>query len=310
MTRRQVVAGALVALILPVPAATADDTLEDWLEQGATAEFRGTGMVTCTWGGESVTASYEVTRHAGITLNSGPGGAVMAGGGATAMRSGDDWFGVDFAARADWSMTDRYRLGTGDPTVRFGRPATQFVVFEGDLPRVRMIVDDATAVPLVTEVLDAGGAVFRVAVVVDLEVAGGADMTAPEAMPVRHVAGIDAVPTLPDDLAGYRRVDTYAVAGGGVHAYYADGLFSFSVFENRRGATPEPFRHAGLLVVGGARYRRVITPTEVWVYWNAPDRSYVLVGDLPPDHLAAALGELPRPGDRALLVRLWRRLFG
>jgi hypothetical protein len=54
----------------------------------------------------------------------------------------------------------------------------------------------------------------------------------------------------------------------------------------------------------------VVTPSQVWVFWNAPDRSYVLVGDLPPDHLVTALGGLPQPGERGLMVRLWRRLFG
>ena len=41
-----------------------------------------------------------------------------------------------------------------------------------------------------------------------------------------------------------------------------------------------------------------------------PDNSYVLVGDLPPDHLADVLQTLPRPGDRSIFVKLWRRLFG
>jgi hypothetical protein len=36
----------------------------------------------------------------------------------------------------------------------------------------------------------------------------------------------------------------------------------------------------------------------------------VLVGDLPPDHLLAVLVDLPEPGDRAIFVQLWRRLFG
>ena len=57
-------------------------------------------------------------------------------------------------------------------------------------------------------------------------------------------------------------------------------------------------------------YRRVVTPTSLWVHWDAPDHSYVLVGDLPPDHLTEVLAELPEPGRRNVLVRLWRRLFG
>ena len=32
-------------------------------------------------------------------------------------------------------------------------------------------------------------------------------------------------------------------------------------------------------MAGGAIYHRIVTPTVVWVHWDAPDRSYVLVGE-------------------------------
>jgi hypothetical protein len=115
---------------------------------------------------------------------------------------------------------------------------------------------------------------------------------------------------LPGSLAGYRRADAYAGPEGAVQAFYSDGLFSFSVFESHRTATPEAFRSATAFEVGGKLYRRIVTPTVTWVQWHAPDESYVLVGDLPPDHLVEVLRGLPEPGDRGLLVRLWRRLFG
>ena len=78
----------------------------------------------------------------------------------------------------------------------------------------------------------------------------------------------------------------------------------------RRGERPPEFDGATELEVDGRTYRRMVTPTSLWVHWNAPDRSYVLVGDLPPDHLLEVLERLPAPGERGLLVRLWRRLFG
>jgi hypothetical protein len=36
----------------------------------------------------------------------------------------------------------------------------------------------------------------------------------------------------------------------------------------------------------------------------------VLVGDLPPDHLEAALGELPMPSRGNIFSRLWNGIFG
>jgi hypothetical protein len=185
-----------------------------------------------------------------------------------------------------------------------------YLVFEGDLPRVRLIVDDLTTVPLVTEVLDGDGRVFRMAALIGFDDTPGEMPPAPEPARRRIVSSAEAGPSLPESVTGYRRVDTYAIPGGGLQAYYSDGLFSFSVFERVRGSTPEAFRGATTFTVGNGRYRRVVAPSAVWVYWNAPDRSYVLVGDLPPDHLMAALDSLPHPGDRGVLVRLWRRLFG
>ncbi len=228
----------------------------------------------------------------------------------TVMRAGDEWYAVDFSDRSQWSLSDRYRLGAPDPTVHMGRAAHEYIVFDGESPRVRLVVDERTAVPLVTEVYDAEGRVFRMAVLIDLDDTAVEHITAPEPARARTVAATVPGASLPESLAGYRRVDTYLVDGGGLQGYYSDGLFSFSVFETARGATPEPFRDAATFLVGERRYRRVVTPSQVWIYWTAPNRSYVLVGDLPPDHLTVALDGLPEPGERGLLVRMWRRLFG
>ncbi len=302
---------AAMLLIVPVPAFghTGDDGLADHLERTATGEFHGSGVVVCTWGTDTATATYDVTRRDGMTMTSGPTGDFMATAARTVVRAGDEWYAVDFSDRSPWSLSTRYRLGAPEATSHMGRSADLYIVFDGDLPRVRLVVDRATTVPLVTEVLDGEGKVFRMAALIDLDETDVTMPEAPEPSRMHMVASTDPVPALPEVLAGYRRMDTY-VAAGGVQAYYSDGLFSFSVFEAGRGATPELFRTATAFGASGTWYRRVVTPDRVWVHWNAPDRSYILVGDLPPDHLVAALEELPRPGERALLVRLWRRLFG
>jgi hypothetical protein len=124
------------------------------------------------------------------------------------------------------------------------------------------------------------------------------------------IAPMPATTTLPESVAGYRRADVYAAGRDSIHAFYSDGLFSFSVFESPRTGLPAAFERATVFEVSGKRYRRLVTPTSVWVHWDAPDRSYLLVGDLPPDHLMGVLQRLPAPGQRGFLVRLWRALFG
>jgi hypothetical protein len=305
----RVAAALVVVLVLsPLPAG-ADEQLADRLDDQATADFEASGIVMCSWGRDSAAGAYSVARQGSMSMTSSAEGDLMITDALAMMRRGGDWYAVDFTNRTAWSLSERYRLGEPEAIERLGRSARRYVVFEGVQPRLRIVVDDVTAVPLLTEVLDGEGRVFRVAALMEVT---ASDQSSDMPSEVRHrtVAVVEAGPQLPASVAGYRRVDTYAVEGGGIQGYYSDGLFSFSVFQTGRGDPPAAFDGATRFTVAGRTYLRVVTPTVVWVYWGAPDFSYMLVGDLPPDHLAAALEELPYPGERALLVRMWRRLFG
>jgi hypothetical protein len=312
MRRRLVPLAVAVGLSvgLAAPAALADD-LGDYLERAAGAEFHGRGLVLCTWGPDSAGTSYEVTRTGGMSMIHWPAGEAMLVEGRTALRTGEDWYGMEIGEWGAWRISERYALTEPEATTRLGRPARAITVLEEGLPRARMVIDEESTVPLLTEVLDGDGGVFRTAVLI--EFAPGPHPM-PGSMPEMHEMGVvtraSETGDLPDQVAGYRRADVYVGDEGTMQAFYTDGLFSFSVFEARRGRTPAAFEGATRFEVGGETYRRIVKPSEMWVHWNAPDRSYVLVGDLPPDHLTTILGGMPEPGDRALLVRLWRRLFG
>jgi negative regulator of sigma E activity len=173
-----------------------------------------------------------------------------------------------------------------------------------------MVVDDETSVPLSTEVLDGRGRVFRMAALVTLSPGAPEAPEMPEMEMMGTARTVTAPEALPAEVAGYVRADVYDGGEQMIQAFYTDGLFSFSVFESPRTGRPAAFDLATEFLVSGHAYRRIVAPTTVWVHWNAPDRTYVLVGDLPPDHLARVLGDLPEPGQRNWLVRLWRRLFG
>ena len=86
-----------------------------------------------------------------------------------------------------------------------------------------------------------------------------------------------------------------------------DELFRFSLFVVDGRVDVTNGRAWG---VDGFEYVRVITAAETQVLWNAPDQTFVLIGDLPPDHLEEVLADLPRPGQRNWFARVWRRLFG
>jgi hypothetical protein len=289
----------------------ADDTLTEYLDRASSADFHGEGIVWCTWGDDSAAARYDVTRSEGMTMATGPSGATMISDGLTAVKSGADWYGLEVEEWSEWRLSDRYTLSEPVETTRLGRSALAFTVLEDGRERARLTIDSESTVPLVTEILDGDGQLYRLAVLVDFS-PGLQPM--PAGMPDMHeMSKLSASSTaggLPPEAAGYRMADVYGSGDSSVQAYYTDGLFSFSVFEAERGQRPEAFDGATRFEVNGEEYRRIVLPSLVWIHWNAPDRTYVLVGDLPPDHLAEVLAELPEPGDRAFFVRLWRRLFG
>ncbi len=309
--RRLIALAVIAATLWSASTALADEELKDYLESAATAEFHADGIVMSTWGSDSAAATYEVTRTGGMSMVKGPDGDLMLVDGLMAIHRGESWYAVEVGGSTEWVLADRYTLGEATTTTRLGRPARAFSVLEDGRARLRFIVDDESGVPLLIELLDGDGNVFRLATLIDFTSGPSAEPDHPSSYGSHEMLmPTSATGTLPATLAGYRRADTYDAGAGVLQGYYSDGLFSFSVFESKRGRVPDAFAGAATFQAGGSSYLRLLTPSHVWVQWSSPDRSYVLVGDLPPDHLAAVLGELPRPGSPNLFVRLWRRLFG
>ena len=308
--RRLALLLVLAGLVAVPGVAGADAGLEELLEQASTAEFHGEGIVLCTWGSDSAAATYDITRSDGMSMVHARNGAVMSAGGLMATADGSAWYGLEVGQWSEWTLHERYTLSEPTSTERLGRPAAAVTVFEEGRPRALIVLDAESTVPLLTEIYAGDGTVFRVAALLDFQ-PGPSDMSdAPgEFHEMEHMDPALDAGELPAEAAGYRRADAY-LAPGGVQGFYTDGLFSFSVFESKRGSTPAAFRGATVFQVDGETYRRIVTPSNVWVQWHSPDRTYVLVGDLPPDHVAAVLPAFPEPGDRSFLVRLWRRLFG
>ena len=89
------------------------------------------------------------------------------------------------------------------------------------------------------------------------------------------------------------------------------GLFRFSVFEVSRKSDGGGLADAETVEIGGrGGYHRVYSPGAVSLFWRTPDVAYVLVGDLPPDHLVEVLEDLPSPSRPFVLKRVWRWAFG
>lgn len=296
-----------------VPAvAGAAEPLDSYLRDGAAAEFAGSGVVMCDWGGEGMAAvSYSVVRTGGMTMVEGTGGHVMVLAPMMAVKSDSEWRSLEVDASASWALSPRYSIGEVQETTRLGRSAHTVSIMEDGLTRARLIIDAETGVALHTEVYDGSGRVFRTASLTDFE-PGPVEYPHRPSMvgEQRMIPSIDAVGSLPASTGGYRQVDTYGGPAGSVQGFFTDGLFSFSVFESKRMPLPPAFAEASDYVVYGERYRRIVTASHVWLGWSDADRTYILVGDLPPDHLEAVLADMPEPKKPNVLVKMWRRLFG
>lgn len=298
-----VLVAVITVIVTTALPAIADEELDRLLEQIEGAQFSGSQVIITTWDGVTEVSVVHIDHNSGVTVVEGGDGVATLGRG-RAVRSG----GGNGAAVSVWNdvSSDRYEIIMGDVRVRQGREVRGVEIREGTLLRARMTIDVESGAPIVTEVFDADGRRFRYSAM--FEFTPWSLGTTPATEPVFDVSmHAESYPI--DEVAGYSRADTYASPDDSLHSFFSDGLFSFSLFQfdgvaTIDHATLEPFSS------GGREYRRRITATEVYVSWQSGGETYVLVGDLPPDHLAEVLQELPRPRGRSFFSRLWSGIFG
>lgn len=307
MVRRLLTVAAFSGLGMVVGAGVAaGDDLDEYLQRAAESDYAGSQIVVSIWDGRTETMVIDI-EHAGSRFMVGSeehlvdAGTVVKNGGSSAL------------SVAAWNRyaSDRYEAAEAVRVRRLGREAESVAIVEDGTIRARILFDVATGAPLATEIYDGGGRLFRLSA-----------MTQFDATPRKIYAGVSpeadvydvmvpvSVATLPKHAAGYTLADVYSGPDDVVHAFFTDGLFTFSIFEIEGDVTADRFEDAVTMEVRGARYQRFATPTDVWLQWTADDTSYVLVGDLPPDHLDDVLHELPKPSRPNLLERMWRGLFG
>lgn len=310
MIRRMLVAGGLAVVFASwaVGPALADD-LSDYLANADDAIYSGRRVMETTWDGVESVGMIAIQHHAGMTFVGSDPAYVTVGEGRMHL-GGSDEAAVSFVRNPQVGVEGRYTVVPGEETDYLGRSARIIDVMEGDMLRMRMVVDESTAAPVATQVYGADESVFRYSSMVEFSVS--ADPT------MRSVDGTDYQMMLPleeedptGDVAGYRLVDVYVGPHESRQSFYSDGLFSFSVFTadgwtDWSATTDDEIPYD----VGGSSYLRVIGPSSVWVLWNSADTTLALVGDLPPDHIEQVLAELPRPANRAWFRRAWALLFG
>ena len=296
----------LMTLLGTLPAPDLVDDLDD----AADAEFVGRQLVVC-WGADGVVAHVtDIEQSGGMTMVTGPDGSFVIGEG----KMIEQWAGgvryLEMAPSSDWRLWDGYRVQEGLAGVADPAGSRAIEIRQGEALRARFVLDGATATPLTTEIYNGQGSLYRYSTMLEVGPRQGDTMLDMDDMPEPDHRDHAVAEEVPQAAGHYWAADSYS-APGGVQVFFTDGLFRFSIFEVNRKSDGGGLNDAPAAEVGRhGGYHRLYTPGAVSVFWRTADRAYVLVGDLPPDHLESVLSDLPPPGRTNVLKRAWRWAFG
>jgi len=306
---RLAILGTLVVTAVTVTVSPAlADGLNEYLDEADEAVYSGRQFVSTRWDGVEAMDMVEVRHFAGMAMvGSGPAYTIIGQGKVNPVGSPDA--ALAYVPRARAPVIHAYDIAGGELSTRFGRTTKTIDIVENGVVRMRMVIDTATGATLETQVFDADGNLFRFSNMVDFSPSAAGMEDYEDDGEYQVMLPLDEV-GVPDGAGRYRLIDAYPASAEAEHGFYTDGLFRFSLFafDGRHDVSNSENGHTW--AVDGFEYVTVIKPAAVWVLWNAPDQTFALVGDLPPDHLEEVVADLPRPGQRNWFVRAWRRMFG
>jgi hypothetical protein len=246
------------------------------------------------------------------------------------------WTGPSDSTRTDPVAVDpehKYTLTVSDGPRTAGRETTLVEVSragrrdQGDDRREpvgeRFAVDDETGLLLRREQLDRRGRVERAVRFVVLGEPEPISTSAPDSKsgdgPPRATG--DAPKAIPSAKAdsdaprhlgdGFILTGRYRAADGSRHAFYSDGIYTASVFEQHgdldRQELPDD---ATSNEFAGHTLTSYSTPTGTVVVWADDDRVYTLVSDAPKRDLDAMVADLPAPADAGTATEVAEFVLG
>jgi hypothetical protein len=308
--RRSAVIGSTLVVVatLVAPAAMADD-VADLLDRANNATYTATRLTVSAWGDQTTVTRERVEHARGSEMIKVDQTWSMVGNGRT-VTMGETPEGIAFMTNAAPVSTGRYEVGGVIPVRHMYRNCSLVPILEDGDVRARVLVDDLTGAPLITYLYDGSGDVFRTVSLSDFSPHRTYEWPQDSTDVPYEIVMHDDNETLPSAVAGYVLVDEFPGPAGSEQGFYSDGLFNFSLFVMRAATVVEGFDDPMTMVTDQGVYDMVPTAQTIRVHWTDADANYVLVGDLPPDHLRAVLADLPHPGPGGMIIRLWHRLFG
>ena len=300
MRRAVTVSVLAIAVSLGAGPALAAGDLSPYLEEQAAAQFSGEQTVVC-YTPDGVVSELTFVRQAdGVRVVEDAGGAV----GVARIPLGEDWL-----------LGEQYSVEVSGRDRFLSRAVTVVEVVEGDLVRMVLFFDRASGALLASDVHNADGSTYCSSRFLRF------DPKTP-VIPADLLAGLTTVPgsgdsgtvqttAFPEEIAGFSLIEVHdGPAEGVTNGYYADGIFSFTLFVSERAFAVPELVDAPLVKIRGGEYQRQFYPGQVIFAWETKSGGIVLVGDLPLDLQEDVLESLPEPGKPNVFVRFWRGLFG
>ena len=309
-------AAAIVGLGPAAPAQPTDDgaALLD-AARTANAHQSYAGTLTVEWRDHGHLLERHVAARVvdGVVEVDAGNEHVLSEGGQRWVGSGGRWslvLGPDAGAPAAPRPDAHWDLRTVPGPDVAGQPTTLVAATDprtGTL-RARYFIDRSSSRLLRRDVLDASGEVEREVTFDQLvPLAAAARPLEPPRADVEKPTQVAAAPSgypVPGALGrGYRLLGRFRQPDGTFQAYYGDGLFTLSLFEQRGaidwGSLPAGFEQT----VHGVPTRRYSTPTGTTVVWAARGVVVTCVGDAPPDQLMLAVHDVVGGGDTSSIVQ-------
>ncbi len=312
--RGLVIAIAVVAILLGAPLAASAEDLEPFVERSAQADFTGQQVVSCDTPDGTRSVVIDLVQADGVTVARNAVGGdtrVRVAGGSFSVVTDDGISGTS-ASLSQPAPVGSYRVTRVENATMLGRQAQRLIVSDADgLTRATMTFDLETGALLAARIRNADGSVYCAVRMVEFDdqAPNVADDLPAEAQRRMETVGAPDDARLPEDLAGFSRLETYAWDRGGVLAYYSDGLFSFALLATDRAVVLDD-SGARAVQVDGGEYVRWFGAGQAIYVWETADGGLAMYGDLPLDLQDQVLDALPEPARFGILARWWRNLFG
>ncbi len=313
MRRPATIAVACVTL-MAIPGVAWAEPLGPYLERAGQAEFAGQQVVTCETPAGSRTIAIGLNQVDGTTTaRSAAAGSteVQMAGGVFSVVSDEGT--VDTSAAVTAAIpAGRYEVSKVETVTALGRPAQRVtIVDDAGLTRATVTFDVETGAMLVSRIRNADGSVFCDIRMVEFSESAGPvpPRTVTASQDNLESAELPDGLELPDQVAGFSRVETFTWERGGVVAYYSDGLFSFTLLATMRPVVLDAETADPVTIEGGDYVRWFGAGQSIYV-WDTEAGGLAMYGDLPLDLQEAVLEELPDPARIGVLARWWRNLFG